>query len=74
MKPLTHCNRYVLHGLMMLPLDLWATPGALDTLRITKVQGDKRVDPAKLAAACSTMALNLIFLAFPYVAGARLVI
>lgn len=61
--------RYLLHGLLMLPLDLWASPDALDQLRVSKVQPTKRLDMSKLASASRVMLLNLVGLAFPFIWG-----
>nr|UWM22968.1 Sphingoid base hydroxylase 4 [Emiliania huxleyi] len=60
---------YWLHGLLMLPLDLYATPDALKQLMVSKVQPNKRVDPHKLPKAVLNMVGNLVFVAFPIVTG-----
>ncbi|EOD17797.1 hypothetical protein EMIHUDRAFT_102488 [Emiliania huxleyi CCMP1516] len=60
---------YWFHGLLMLPLDLYATPDALKQLMVSKVQPNKRVDPHKLPKAVLNMVGNLVFVAFPIVTG-----
>eukprot|EP00312_Isochrysidales_sp_CCMP1244_P036530 CAMPEP_0202764334 /NCGR_PEP_ID=MMETSP1388-20130828/25626_1 /ASSEMBLY_ACC=CAM_ASM_000864 /TAXON_ID=37098 /ORGANISM="Isochrysis sp, Strain CCMP1244" /LENGTH=367 /DNA_ID=CAMNT_0049432787 /DNA_START=11 /DNA_END=1114 /DNA_ORIENTATION=- len=60
---------YWIHGLLMLPLDLYATPDALEKLMVVKVQSKKRVDPSKLPKAVLNMMGNLVFVAFPIVTG-----
>jgi len=60
---------YVVHGLLLLPLDLYATPKALDTFMVTKVQGDKRLDPSKMINAALVMVANLLLVGFPYLLG-----
>jgi len=62
-------RRYWIHGLLMLPLDLYATPDALEKLMVVKVQSKKRVDPSKLPKAVLNMMGNLVFVAFPIVTG-----
>ena len=63
----TFAGTYWVHGLLMLPLDLYATPDALKQLMVSKVQPDKRVSPDKLPRAVLNMMVNLVFVAFPIV-------
>lgn len=58
---------YMVHGLMMLPLDLWATSRSFDKLAIQKVQADKRVEHAKVPRVFWNIAGNLLFCALPIV-------
>jgi methylsterol monooxygenase len=54
---------YTVNGLLLLPLDLWHWPAVIAD---TKIQLDKRLDPARLAQVTRVTGLNLV-LAFPYV-------
>lgn len=53
---------YVVHGVLLLALDLWAAPAELAEL---KLQKDKRLDTAKLPKIARVCALNLL-LVLPY--------
>lgn len=63
----TFAATYWLHGLLMLPLDLYATPDALKQLMVSKVQPERRVNPNELPRAMLSMMGNLVFVAFPVV-------
>jgi len=53
---------YLVNGLLLLPVDLWATPDAIAGL---KVQGTKRFDVGKLGRVVRVLSLNLVAVALP---------